>query len=61
MSKLNFLTCVLSSANRSRGEIEDSIDARRGECATTKVLELQAAAYDGMIEDLKKDIADENK
>ncbi len=32
------------------------MDARRGECATTKGLELEAAAYDGMIEDLKKEI-----
>ena len=56
MSKTNFLTAVLSSARKSRGEIEDAMDARRGECATTKGLELEAAAYDGMIEDLKKEI-----
>lgn len=56
MSKLNFLTVVLFSARRSRGEIEEAMDTRRGESATTKILELKTTALEGVIEDLKKEI-----
>ncbi len=56
MSMKNFLLDVKKSAMRSRGEVEDAIDARRGECASTAVLELEAKAYDAVIHDLNVDI-----
>lgn len=49
-----FLEAVKITAMKNRGEIEDAIDARRGEGASTISLQEKADAADLVIQDLNK-------